>query len=73
MQAINITRVSLKTIATGGLITLLAMGMVFVFREKQFYRQKMRELIIQNDSIMSINIELKTKLEQQLANGNLKN
>ncbi len=33
----------------------------------------MRELIIQNDSIMSINIELKTKLEQQLANGNLKN
>lgn len=64
---------SLKSLATGGAFALLAMGMIFVFREKQYYRQKTRELIIQNDSIMSLNIELKTKLEQQKRDGELKN
>lgn len=66
-------RISLKSLATGGAFALLAMGMIFVLREKQYYRQKTRELIIQNDSIMSINIELKTQLEQQKRNSELKN
>jgi cell division septal protein FtsQ len=45
---------------------LLVVALIFYF-EKRAYQMQNRELLIQNDSILSVNIELKKSLEQKEA------
>ena len=49
-------------------MVLLVMVSASLFLQNKHYRQENRELIIQNDSIMSVNIELKSALNGGLSN-----
>jgi hypothetical protein len=50
-----------------GIIFLLVLVSGFLYQQKRFYQQQNRELIIRNDSVLSVNIELKNALEQKPA------
>jgi CHASE3 domain sensor protein len=48
-----------------GIIFILVIISGFLYQQKKFYQQQNRELIIQNDSVLSVNIELQNALKQQ--------
>ncbi|HEU4633489.1 MAG TPA: hypothetical protein VFS22_05870 [Flavisolibacter sp.] len=48
-----------------GIIFILVVLSGFLYQQKRFYQQQNRELIIQNDSVLSVNIELQNALEQK--------
>lgn len=48
-----------------GIIFILVIISGFLYQQKRFYQQQNRDLIIQNDSVLSVNIELQNALEQQ--------
>ncbi|HEY0354909.1 MAG TPA: hypothetical protein VGC29_01820 [Flavisolibacter sp.] len=48
-------------------VVLLATAGSFLYSQNMYYKKANRELIIQNDSIISVNIKLKSAL-----NGNMK-
>ena len=48
-------------------VVLLATAGSFLYSQNRYYKKANRELIIQNDSIISVNIKLKSAL-----NGNMK-
>jgi hypothetical protein len=62
-------RVSYKKILiiSGGIILTLSMISGCLFQQNRKYEMQNRDLIIQNDSIMSVNIELKNFLKRENA------
>lgn len=46
------------------IVLLLCVLVIFLYREKKTVQQQNRELIIQNDSIMSVNIVLTDSVKQ---------
>lgn len=50
-----------------GAIVLLAIASGFLYRQNKMYQQQNESLIIQNDSILSVNIELTKALKQRAA------
>jgi hypothetical protein len=48
-----------------GALLALAIAFGFLYRQNRVYQQKNKNLIIQNDSILSVNIELTKALQQR--------
>jgi CHASE3 domain sensor protein len=48
----------------GGLLVILLFVSGLLFHQNNVYRQENRELIIENDSVISVNIELRESLEK---------
>ena len=49
----------------GGILVLLLITTGFLYKEKRTFEEQNRRLIIQNDSIMAVNILLNDSLKQK--------
>jgi predicted solute-binding protein len=48
-----------------GLLVVVSFTSMFLYRENKSYQHQNQRLIILNDSILSVNIELKNQLQQK--------
>jgi hypothetical protein len=66
MKAFSLTIRTPVVLLFSGILLLLSLSTGLLYKEKKTFQEKNRELIIQNDSIMSVNILLTDSLRQKL-------